>query len=228
MARGKVQTRADWLACQNPMFLLTVLSRNPASNRRRRLLACAATRHVWDRLDEYFHTAVENAERYADGQMSQMEFGQRTQGLHDAIMRVWWSVDENTIGTMTAARFRAPYVAVEEATRIDDDIMAPGKAMDWVAMLAPRKVTNIWQCDLLREMFGSPFRPITVNPTWLIPTVIALAQAIYDDRAFDRMPILADALEDAGCTNQDILQHCRSGGEHVRGCWVVDLLLGKE
>ena len=58
-------------------------------------------------------------------------------------------------------------------------------------------------------------------------TVINLAQAIYDDRAFDRMPILADALEDAGCDNADILAHCRQPGEHFRGCWVVDLVLGK-
>jgi len=84
----------------------------------------------------------------------------------------------------------------------------------------------------LRDIFGNPFRPVTVNPGWLAwndGTVPRIAQAIYDERAFDRMTILADALEDAGCTDQDILGHCRSGGEHVRGgCWVVDLLLGKE
>ena len=83
----------------------------------------------------------------------------------------------------------------------------------------------------MRDIFGNPFRPVTVNPGWLAwndGTVPRIAQAIYDERAFDRMTILADALEDAGCTDQDILGHCRSGGEHVRGCWVVDLLLGKE
>jgi hypothetical protein len=58
--------------------------------------------------------------------------------------------------------------------------------------------------------------------------VLKLSRAIYDDRAFDRLPVLADALEDAGCTDRTILAHCRSGGEHVRGCWVVDLLLGKQ
>ncbi len=62
---------------------------------------------------------------------------------------------------------------------------------------------------------------------WNDATIPKVAQAIYDDRAFDRLPILADALEDAGCDNADLLTHCRSGGEHVRGCWVVDLLLGK-
>jgi hypothetical protein len=83
------------------------------------------------------------------------------------------------------------------------------------------------QCTLVRDIFGNPLHSPIANPSWLTSTVTNLAQAIYTDRAFDRMPILADALEDAGCTNQDILAHCRQPGEHVRGCWVVDLLLGK-
>ena len=84
---------------------------------------------------------------------------------------------------------------------------------------------------LLREVFGNPFGPLTIDPLWLAwngGTVTTLAQSIYDDRAFDRLPIMADALEEAGCTNADILAHCRQPGEHVRGCWVVDLILGKE
>jgi hypothetical protein len=80
----------------------------------------------------------------------------------------------------------------------------------------------------VRDIFGNPFRPVTFNPAWRTSNVTALAQAIYDDRAFDRLPILADALEDAGCDRVDILNHCRQPGEHVRGCWVVDLVLGKE
>jgi hypothetical protein len=84
------------------------------------------------------------------------------------------------------------------------------------------------QCQLFRDIFGNPFRPVDLDRHWKTATVVAVAQSIYDDRAFDRLPILADALEDAGCDNLDILQHCHSGGEHVRGCWVVDLILGKE
>jgi len=81
----------------------------------------------------------------------------------------------------------------------------------------------------LRCIFGPlPFRSVAVESVWLTPTVKQLAQAIYDERAFDRLPILADALEDGGCTNADILSHCRGAGPHVLGCWVVDLLLGKE
>jgi len=83
------------------------------------------------------------------------------------------------------------------------------------------------QCGYLRHIVGNPFHPIAVNPSWLSSTVISLTEAIYEERAFERMPILADALEDAGCAHQDILDHCRAGGEHCRGCWVVDLALGK-
>jgi hypothetical protein len=79
----------------------------------------------------------------------------------------------------------------------------------------------------IRDIFVNPFRPVAINPAWLTSTALALAQGIYDDRAFDRLPILADALQDAGCENNDILAHCRSVGPHVRGCWVVDLVLGK-
>ncbi len=85
--------------------------------------------------------------------------------------------------------------------------------------------------SLLRDIAGNLFRPQPViDSSWLSwndRIIPKLAQAIYDDRAFDRLPILADALEEAGCTNADILNHCRQPGEHVRGCWVVDLLLGK-
>ena len=68
---------------------------------------------------------------------------------------------------------------------------------------------------------------MVLNWGWLTSTVEQLAESIYADRAFDRLPILADALEDAGCTNADILNHCRQPGEHVRGCWVIDLLTGR-
>ena len=84
------------------------------------------------------------------------------------------------------------------------------------------------QCKILRDIVGNPFRPVTFDPEWRTSTVTALAQQMYDSRDFTAMPILADALQDAGCENADILDHCRGPGPHVRGCWVVDLVLGKE
>ena len=84
--------------------------------------------------------------------------------------------------------------------------------------------------DLLRDIFGNPFRPVAVDPAWLVwhdGIIGKLAQRIYDERAFADLPILADALEEAGCTNAELLAHCRHPGPHARGCWAVDLLLGK-
>jgi hypothetical protein len=87
------------------------------------------------------------------------------------------------------------------------------------------------QIALLRDVVGNPFRPATLAPAWLAwkdGVVLEQAQEIYDHRTFDRLPILADALEQAGCDNAKILAHCRGPQPQVRGCWVVDLILGKE
>jgi hypothetical protein len=83
----------------------------------------------------------------------------------------------------------------------------------------------------LRDIFGNPFRPITLDPAWLTwhdGLLVSMAQRMYESGDFTDLPILADVLEEAGCTNQDILGHCRSRGQHVRGCWVIDLLLGNQ
>ncbi|MCE9565270.1 MAG: hypothetical protein K8U57_24825 [Planctomycetes bacterium] len=77
----------------------------------------------------------------------------------------------------------------------------------------------------LHDIFGNPFRPVSVNPEWRTSTAVAIAQGMYESRDFSAMPILADALQDAGCENDDILAHCRGNSPHVRGCWVVDLVL---
>jgi hypothetical protein len=84
------------------------------------------------------------------------------------------------------------------------------------------------QADLVRDIFGNPFRKVKFSPSWRTDTAMSLARAMYESRDFSAMPILADALQDAGCDNDDILVHCRGPGPHVRGCWVVDLVLEKE
>ncbi|MCI0699658.1 MAG: hypothetical protein L0241_01040 [Planctomycetia bacterium] len=85
------------------------------------------------------------------------------------------------------------------------------------------------QADLLRNIFGPrPKSPIKLKSEWRTDTAVSLARTMYESREFSAMPILADALQDAGCDNEDILNHCRGDGPHVRGCWVVDLVLGKE
>ena len=83
------------------------------------------------------------------------------------------------------------------------------------------------KATIIRDIFGNPFRPVALDPAWLTPTVVALASQLYESRDFGAMPILADALQDADCDNDAILDHCRGPGPHVPGCWVVDLVLGK-
>jgi hypothetical protein len=88
---------------------------------------------------------------------------------------------------------------------------------------------EVRHCALFRDVFGNHFRPITFDPSWRTETVVLIARGMYESRDFSAMPILADALQDAGCENVDILTHCRDSSlTHVRGCWVVDLVLGKE
>jgi hypothetical protein len=93
-------------------------------------------------------------------------------------------------------------------------------------LLSPAELKDC--CRLMREIFCSQSGPPQSKPCWLTSTVLTLANGIYQEKAFDRMPILAHALQDAGCDNEVILQHCRGPGPHIRGCFVVDRILGKE
>ncbi len=94
---------------------------------------------------------------------------------------------------------------------------------DWLQ--SPKRESQ--QLAFLRDIFGNPFQPVTFEPAWRTPESINIAGRMYDSRDFSAMPILADALEEGGCTNSNVLLHCREPGAHVRGCWVVDLVLGK-
>lgn len=83
------------------------------------------------------------------------------------------------------------------------------------------------QCEILRELFGNPFRRPAMDLRWFTSDVVDVARGIYADRAFERLPILADALMDAGCEDERIIGHCRADTAHVRGCWLLDLVLSK-
>jgi hypothetical protein len=131
-----------------------------------------------------------------------------------------------TISTWLHAKANDTHAALRAAP--GDELRAARAA--WAAAQKATTQEQTYQCNLLLDIFGNPFRPITLDLAWLTwhdGLLVSMAQQMYDSRDFSDMPILADGLEEAGCSNQDILAHCRSGGEHVRGCWVVDLLLGK-
>jgi hypothetical protein len=215
----KFETEADWLACTDPTPMLEFL-KGKASDRKLRLFACACDR--CGRPFSHADTAsmgIVGVERYADGYATADEL----RSLVSA-----WDFRGEEDNAWYRLSLPEPFQTTSAAQIARDVAASAGYSITtYNAYSAARdKMANVL-ASLLRCMF-SPFRPVTVNPAWPTPEVIALAQSIYDDRAFDRLPNLADALERAGCTNTDILAHCRSEGPHVRGCWVLDLLLDKK
>jgi hypothetical protein len=222
-------TEAEWLACEEPQKLLGLL-RSRASERKLRLFTVACCRLVWHLLiDEGSRLAVEVAECHADGLVPDTELDSAFSRACDASRAVRRDSPSETMllfrrprdrEKVNRAAFIAAFAAGNGVGNIENHIRSPETSA--------HLLDGACRCRLLRDIFGSPFRAITLNPSWLTRTVTSLAVAIYDDRAFDRMPILADALEDAGCTDAGILEHCRRGADHVRGCWVLDLLLAKE
>jgi hypothetical protein len=173
--------------------------------------------------------AVECANLYADGGAAREDL---------KLVRDDLSVIDDYYGSSEEIRFHAldcvMAIPLGDVNGLANRIIEYfGNQHNWTEaeLEAEQEAERVLQCEILRDFFGNPFHPVAVEPSWLTwndGTVPRLAQAIYDERAFDRMPDLADALEAAGRTNADILGHCRGRGPHVRGCWVVDLLLGKE
>jgi len=241
-------TEAEWNGCTDPQKMLEFL-RGKASDRKLRLFAVACCRRVWHLLaDERSRKAVEVAERYADMvTVSGDDLDAARQAAEDAAEAKAWD-SANDLDTWdawanaaTAARntlmgdMDGHSAWIASSAPAFYQRMMPAWVVSWTAGEAAGwgneepDVQSEQQANVLRDIFGPlPFRPTALDPPWLTPTVKSLATAIYADRAFDRLPILADALEDAGCTNADILSHCRGPGPHVLGCWVVDLLLGKK
>jgi hypothetical protein len=220
----------QWLKCVAPQqMLLFAGAKRGVNGRKLRLFECACCRRIWHLLaDERSRHAVETAERYSDGQANEQDLGDAVTAARNIVSQ-----------TDSYSNYHAKSAAAAAATPDLRDLMLAGgiaaaKAIAFHRSLHTQYDGHVAQAEwdaqarLVRDIFGNPFRPVTINPAWRTSNVSALAQAIYADRAFDRLPILADALEDTGCDNADILNHCRQPGEHVRGCWVVDLVLGKE
>jgi hypothetical protein len=204
-------TEKEWLTCTDPHPMLERL-RGWTSDRKLRLFAVACSRRIWTLIDDLGRSAVEAAENFADGDLGPDELRAARLACQGAGGKASWY----------AAATR-PEIAARNAARSAQAGVASNPLLGTEADELPA------QTVLLRDILGPiPYRRITIDPTSLTPTVVQLAGTIYDDRAFDRMPELADALHDAGCDNDEIMRHCRGLGPHVRGCWVVDLVLGKE
>jgi hypothetical protein len=226
-------TEQEWLECTDPPPMLESL-RGKASERKLRLFAVACCRRIWHSMvDERTKRSIEACELYADGFISKEVLRQREREGR----RAWIDsrrdirVNEVVRETVWAASVGIGPPEGKEYTQRDLEAMSSlaARAVDAERgeMFLEERAA---QADLLRCVAGNPFHPITINPAWLTwhdGLLVSMAQRMYDSRDFSDMLVLADALEEAGCTNPDILGHCRSGGEHVRGCWVIDSLLRK-
>ena len=208
-------TESEWLATTEPSPMIRFVE-GVVSDRKMRLLVCAWCRLRGLLTDDESRTVVEVSERYADGMATEEE---RLAARMNAYRRM------NAPVTTSSASEKMSYSVYTAIAREGRTVL---NAVWHLRRVSTTMQNNFEVVVACRDIFGNPFRLITVDPSWLTFTVVALAREMYESRDFSPMPILADALQDAGCDNEDILNHCRQTGEHVRGCWVVDLVLGKE
>jgi hypothetical protein len=219
-----------------------------ASARKLRLFATACCRRLAPQFkDERSLNMVDASEQFADGDLTEAELRAAFEEAAEAVEAIHWeggdAVDqasaEAVLGLHSVLDITQVFEGIGEVVgslataEVWDRIYAPGR--HWsesqgeeaeVSDAGRQKEAGVL-ATILRDVFGNPFRPVAFDPAWRTDTALALARQMYDSRECSAMPILADALQDAGCDSDDILNHCREPGTHVRGCWVVDLVLGK-
>jgi hypothetical protein len=232
MAKKKTMTEAQWEKCPDPARMLELLG-DDLSERKLRLFACACCRRIWHQIEEYhgdyglegvemFTRPVPVAEAFADGQASEDELSEASGWLADC--GEWHSEGPEyafmACGRNSEGLREVPALVVDHGSAGGVDL---GKSEPKV------------QAALLRDVTGSPFRKVVFNPAWRTALVMRLAEAAYQERtppegALDaaRLTVLADSLEEAGCTEQAVLDHLRGPGPHIRGCWALDLILVKK
>jgi hypothetical protein len=242
-------TEAEWLDSVSSLEMLYFLHSNSGRaklrrvvssegcERKLRLFLAACCRRLWRWLiDERSRRAVTVAEQYVDGQASREEL----EAAHAAAAAAYAELRRTANATAYCAAgppveaSRVPFRKAFDVCIYGADVasMAPaahprgdGPPLYDESVQGQERAT---QADLLRDIFGNPFRKAALADQSLTPTVLALARQMYESGDFGSILVLADALEEAGCTDPAILSHCRGPAPHVHGCWVVDLILGKQ
>lgn len=207
-------TEAEWLGGED---IGAMLASTALSARKLRLFAVARVRLEWGQLKRpEFRYAVEASERFADSPSLRRDLDVEEYRAHNLLMLYNARGDEGS-----AARAAALACMASALTLSSDDVILLSRDCEAAA-------------PLLREVAGNPFRSVTPEPAWLTLDIRSIAQAAYADRSRKsghldtaRLRILSDALEEVGCDANEILSHLRSPGPHVRGCWALDLVLGK-
>jgi hypothetical protein len=242
----------DWMTWWDAFDLLSWCEDDEArlSQRKLRLFAVACCRTTWPLLTEdVIRRAIEVAELLADHQAT-LETLQAARSAAEAARRAAEPAARGAAATREDT-LTYGFASLAELLTQEEFIycyMAQDVA-DAVLGLAFRAATppQLWgtehedavaekvgdergdiNCRLVREIFCNPLRPVSIAPAWQTPQALALARTAYDERRWEDLPLLADALEEAGCTEEAILSHLRGPGPHVRGCWALDLVLGQE
>jgi hypothetical protein len=232
---------SQWQNGAYPDALLAHVRRR-VSKRKLRLYACACCRRIEHKLtDERSRRALEVSEQFADGLVREdLRAAHRAANSASAAARR--QLGAGHVDPFTESEEGQVWQATRAALRLVTEREVVGAASEaWAAggvTWAQRDRARKAQAPLVREIFGNPFRPVSFSPevlAWHDGEVVRLAQAIYDRRLLPsglldhtRLLILADALEEAGCTDQAVLDHCRRQAEHFRGCWLIDQLTGRE
>lgn len=246
-------TEADWLGATRPHRMLHILnrlarrSRRPVCHRRLKFFALSCCRLAWPAiLDERSRNAVEVAEEHMVGSATDEQLSaavrdadaSREQALaaRQALFETpQWRGDPTATALSMSASIAAHLVHFVAASgyyqgliaHVRDSVGFRGVGLrEWPSARVRIDQLLAEMCQSLRDVFPNPFRRVTFDLSWRTSTAAALGRQMYRSRDFSLMPILADALQDAGCDNEDMLTHCRGDGPHVRGCWVVDLILG--
>lgn len=216
-------TEQEWLTATDPKPMLQFLKGKASDRKLRLFLIACSLRTFADAPWEEITDAIPAVEMFIEKAISPADFAP----AKDAINWGIWEMCESL-----NLRAEALLVAIQE-----QDVSAElanhtvKRALDGWRMNVPDLdivKEHLAVCHIARDIFGNSFRPVVIKPSWLTSTVVTLATGIYQEKAFDRIPILAGTLQDAGCDNDEILTHCRGPGPHVRGCFLIDLLLGKE
>jgi hypothetical protein len=234
-------TEADWCSATDPSAMVAFLrGRGAVSDRRLRLFGCACARRVLPFVsDARFALLVAAAERAAEGEVAgevealvdevQGQGAERRSPVEHSVRAgvtcVTATLPNSRLFT-SAVYWLATAAAWQAApnTPEPDDWDIPSDPA-WRAAWDGERAA---QAGVLRDIIVNPFRPATIDLSWQTSTVVPLARNIYDAQSFELMPVLADALMDAGCSTDEVLEHCRGPNNHVRGCWLIDLLLAKE
>jgi hypothetical protein len=227
----------EWQGGMDVAAMLEYLA-GKVSERKLRLFACACVRYYWNR----FHyrpprEAVEMAERLAEGEAEVGEVEEMRQNAEVSaanapfLEQYAYAAAAATLDpTALEAAGNARETCRQQAVRDAAYELIPGENEATINAAASAAECRR-QANLLREVFGNPFRPVQINPDWLSVSsgaAGAMAQVIDADHRFEELPYLADALMDAGCNDVVLLEHLRQPTGHVRGCWALDALLGRE